>query len=136
MGQIKSIAVWWSNTRKIIYTHKLKRRKIWSSFCGAAGLVGSLQRQDAGSIPAWHSGLKIQHHQSCGIGRKAARIGSVAQEHHLPWGGQKRKKKKKKKKKEIKKKKFTLLPDNFVVSADIVFKIRSFSKLLCMKQRK
>ena len=47
-----------------------------------------------------------------------------------------KKKKKKKKKKEIKKKKFTLLPDNFVVSADIVFKIRSFSKLLCKKQRK
>ena len=42
----------------------------WSSCCGARGGSGveSLQHQDPGSIPGWHSGLKgIRHCCSCGV---------------------------------------------------------------------
>ena len=42
----------------------------WSSCCSGIGLAASLQHQDAGLIPAQHSGIKDLASPSCGRGYK------------------------------------------------------------------
>ena len=57
-----------------------------SSCHSATGLAVSLEHWDAGLIPSWHSGLRIQCCHSCSLDV------ILAWELHMPQGSQKRKK--------------------------------------------
>ena len=48
-----------------------KTPKLGSSLCGTMGSAASWELLSAGSIPGWHSGLRVQHCYSCGLGHNS-----------------------------------------------------------------